>query len=162
VIVLADHGEEFGEHGGSFHDRTCYRESTHVPLIVRVPRLPPAIARRRVALIDIVPTILALTGTSRSGVLDGRNLIAADPAQYLAAPDERVACTAFEDRHPNQSLTHALRDDRWLYVRHFGGEPSEVYDTQRDPKESDNLIARPDGASTEQRLRPGLQPLQAP
>jgi arylsulfatase A-like enzyme len=162
AIVIADHGEEFGEHGGAFHDRTCYRESTHVPLIVRVPGLAPAVARKRVALVDLVPTVLALTGTSRSGALDGRNLIAADPAHYLAAPDERVACTAFDDRRPNQTLTHALRDERWLYLRHFGGDASEVYDTQRDPKESDNLIARPEGASIEQRLRAGLDPLQAP
>jgi arylsulfatase A-like enzyme len=162
VIVIADHGEEFGEHGGAFHDRTCYRESTHVPLIVRVPRLPPAIARRRVALVDLVPTVLALTGTTLSGTLDGRNLIAADPAYYRAAPDERVACTAFENMHPNQSLTQALRDDRWLYVRHFGSSASEVYDTQRDPKESENLIGRPEGANVEQRLRRSLQPLRAP
>jgi arylsulfatase A-like enzyme len=160
VIVIADHGEEFGEHGGAFHDRTCYRESTHVPLIVRVPKLEPALARKRVALVDLVPTVLALTGIERTGALDGHNLIAADPAQYLAAGDERVACTAFENSRPSQSLTHALRDERWLYVRHFSGEASEVYDTQHDPNELENLIARPEGASVESRLRAGLEPLQ--
>jgi arylsulfatase A-like enzyme len=160
VIVIADHGEEFREHGGTFHDRTCYRESTHVPLIVRVPQLPPAVARRRVALVNLVPTVLALTGISRSGALDGHNLLAADPAHYLATLDERVACTAFDDKHPNKTLTHALRDDHWLYVRHFGDGASEVYDTQRDPKETRNLIAEPEGARIERELRPGLQPVR--
>ncbi len=41
VVVVADHGEEFGEHGGSKHGRTCFRESTHVPLILRVPGVKP-------------------------------------------------------------------------------------------------------------------------
>jgi arylsulfatase A-like enzyme len=160
VIVIADHGEEFGEHGGAFHDRTCYRESTHVPLIVRVPKLAPALARRRVALVDLVPTVLALTGIEPTGTLDGHNLIAADPAQYVATADERVACTAFENNRPSQSLTHALRDGRWLYVRHFSGDASEVYDTQRDPQELENLIGRPEGAGVENRLRAGLEPLR--
>lgn len=34
VIVTSDHGEEFGEHGGTQHGRTLFEEVLHVPLIV--------------------------------------------------------------------------------------------------------------------------------
>jgi hypothetical protein len=37
VVLVADHGEEFGEHGGTEHARTCHGESVHVPLLLRVP-----------------------------------------------------------------------------------------------------------------------------
>lgn len=36
VIVLGDHGEEFGEHGGEYH-ADIHEECTHVPLVVRLP-----------------------------------------------------------------------------------------------------------------------------
>jgi hypothetical protein len=42
VIVTADHGEEFGEHGGLGHRRTLYEEALRVPLIVRGPHAVPA------------------------------------------------------------------------------------------------------------------------
>ena len=33
VVLTADHGEEFGEHGGTGHGRTLHREVLHVPLL---------------------------------------------------------------------------------------------------------------------------------
>jgi arylsulfatase len=58
-IIVADHGEEFGEHGGWLHDQSAYEELTHVPLIMRFPH--GQFAGRRigtaVSLIDVVPTI---------------------------------------------------------------------------------------------------------
>ena len=35
LIVTADHGEEFGEHGGRFHGKSVYEEMTRVPLLIR-------------------------------------------------------------------------------------------------------------------------------
>ncbi len=35
MILTADHGEEFGEHGGLGHTRTLYDELVHVPLVMR-------------------------------------------------------------------------------------------------------------------------------
>jgi arylsulfatase A-like enzyme len=57
-IVTADHGEEFGEHGGTIHSRSCYDEVTHVPLIVRIPGESAQRIKQPVALIDIAPTLL--------------------------------------------------------------------------------------------------------
>lgn len=77
VIVVADHGEEFREHGNTGHARTCYTESVHVPLLLRVPGLPPQRVERRVALVDIVPTLIELIGLpyEPSHPLDGHSLL---------------------------------------------------------------------------------------
>ena len=58
VILTADHGEEFGEHGGAIHSLTCYVESVHVPLIVRIPGFKPQRISSRVALTDLAPTLI--------------------------------------------------------------------------------------------------------
>jgi len=59
-IMVADHGEELGDHGGWQHDQSAYQELIHVPLIVRFPgdeyagkRIPTP-----VSLVDVMPTIL--------------------------------------------------------------------------------------------------------
>lgn len=75
LIVTSDHGEEFGEHGGAIHSRTCYGEVTRVPLIVRIPGESPQRIQARVALLDIAPTLLELLGGDPPDVrLDGQSL----------------------------------------------------------------------------------------
>jgi HEAT repeat protein len=74
VMVTADHGEEFGEHGGRYHGTTVYEEQVRVPLVVA----GPGIARRRVAApvqtIDLLPTTLSALGIPRPARLRGRDL----------------------------------------------------------------------------------------
>ncbi|MCA9567659.1 MAG: sulfatase [Myxococcales bacterium] len=41
IVVTADHGEEFGEHGGFWHGTTLFDEQIHVPLLVKLPRQRP-------------------------------------------------------------------------------------------------------------------------
>src|SRR2546430_13879932 len=37
IVLTADHGEEFQEHGGWWHGTTLYDEQIHVPLVVKPP-----------------------------------------------------------------------------------------------------------------------------
>jgi arylsulfatase A-like enzyme len=60
VIVAADHGEEFGEHGGRYHGTTLFEEQVRVPFLVMVPGLAPHVVAAPVELIDIPATILGL------------------------------------------------------------------------------------------------------
>lgn len=60
VIVTADHGEEFMEHGWIGHTQSLYDELLHVPLILHLPTvLKAAEVEFPVSLVDIVPTVLA-------------------------------------------------------------------------------------------------------
>ncbi len=77
VVVISDHGEEFGEHGGLGHGKTLYREVLDVPWIVR---LPGQSAGRRIAApaahLDVMPTILAALGIPAGADLYGVDRLA--------------------------------------------------------------------------------------
>jgi arylsulfatase A-like enzyme len=60
VILAADHGEEFGEHGGRYHGTTLFEEQVHVPLLVAVPGLAPRVVVAPVELIDVPATLFGL------------------------------------------------------------------------------------------------------
>jgi len=135
VIVTADHGEEFRDHGGLFHTRKLYRELLHVPLVVKIPKVKAARHTNVVELVDIVPTLAEVLGLEpRPGTLDGVSLLA-DRGKYGGAyaedvyhPDTRVGQHAFYDgRH---RLIHDRRNDRL-----------ELYDVRNDPREQRDLSA---------------------
>lgn len=63
VVVTADHGEEFYEHGRREHGHSLYEELIHVPLLVRWPgRVPAQTYEDPVQLNDLFPTLLGLAG----------------------------------------------------------------------------------------------------
>ena len=61
-IVLADHGENFGEHGIYFSHAGLYDESIHVPLIIKIPGFKNKEVDGMMQNIDIIPTILDFSG----------------------------------------------------------------------------------------------------
>jgi arylsulfatase A-like enzyme len=88
VVLLSDHGEEFGEHGGMGHGRTLYRELLHVPLIMWAPGLlAPKRITTPVSLLDVAPTLLDLLGLTPDPGYRGISLAAA--ARGRAAPPSR-------------------------------------------------------------------------
>ncbi len=75
VIVTADHGEEFGDHGGRYHGTSVYEEQIRVPLVLSAPGLvAPRRVREVVQTIDLLPTVLAALAIPRSPRIRGRNL----------------------------------------------------------------------------------------
>ena len=75
MVITSDHGESFKDRKPAylFHGRSVYNEELHVPLLIKTPE---SIAQRRsevVGLVDISPTLSALTGV-KSGRVDGLNL----------------------------------------------------------------------------------------
>jgi arylsulfatase A-like enzyme len=88
IVVAADHGEEFDEHGGRYHGTTLYDEQVRVPLVIYVPGLPAHVVAGPVQLIDIAPTILGLLDLLAPARMRGTDLgpwLAA-----LPAPDDRL------------------------------------------------------------------------
>jgi len=59
IILSADHGEEFYEHGGFEHGGSLYEETIRVPLIIYYPKeFKAQRIERRVGTVDIFATIL--------------------------------------------------------------------------------------------------------
>ena len=75
IVITADHGEEFGEHGAMGHGKSFHREVTHVPLLIFVPYLKGSRWITTPAhQIDLLPTLLALAGLPADSHLSGQNL----------------------------------------------------------------------------------------
>ncbi len=98
-VVTADHGEEFGEHGGQFHGTTVYEEQVRVPLFVSAPGLAPRRIEGPVSLVDLLPTIIAGVDLPRPARLRGRELGpelrggATDAAVYASAGSMRLVAS---------------------------------------------------------------------
>jgi arylsulfatase A-like enzyme/HEAT repeat protein len=80
-VLAADHGEEFGEHGGRYHGTTLFEEQVHVPLIVVVPGLSPHVVSGPTQLIDIPATIFGLLDIPLPARMRGTDL-----GPWLATP----------------------------------------------------------------------------
>jgi arylsulfatase A-like enzyme len=60
ILLTADHGEEFWEHGSYEHGHTLYNELLQVPLIITGGGVDPGEVESNVRLIDISPSILEM------------------------------------------------------------------------------------------------------
>ena len=76
IILTADHGEEFWEHGGFAHGHSLYQEVLHVPLIIKYSsKLPAKRVKSCVQLLELYPTVLSLAGNKNNFCRRGKNLI---------------------------------------------------------------------------------------
>lgn len=151
LIITADHGEEFQEHGYMLHGNPYYYEEImHVPLIVKLPKAngkEGKIIDGLVESIDIVPTILDLLrikkpkvqGKSFTGLIDG---------------DERGKEYVFGFGSRGSVF---IRSKRWKMLNDsvFKEGRFKLFDLQNDPMERVNLIGK--GLEIEDRLKRKLK-----
>jgi arylsulfatase A-like enzyme len=145
IIVTADHGEELFDHGGFSHGYSLHQEVLHVPLYVK---LPFQIEGRRVeepaTLMDLLPTILALTGAGAAGEVDGRLLesLVEETADATGDAPFRLYQTA----RPNRCVARAIEGERYKLIEiasNYEGSTDalRLYDLDGDPLELENLAA---------------------
>jgi len=80
IVLTSDHGEEFGEHGGSYHE-TLYQESLLCPLVIRAPSLKPGESETIAEQTDLFPTVLGLLKIPAPAGLPGKDLFSASREQ---------------------------------------------------------------------------------
>lgn len=141
LVLVADHGEEFQDHGGWWHGTTLYEEAIDVPLVVKwpagvtVPQAPTA-AGARGRLLDVAPTLATLAGLALPAAWQGSDL-----SRPIAADRPLFA----EEDHEGNVLT-AVQVGDWKLLRANPGNPrrlapEELYDVASDPREKENLAA---------------------
>ena len=139
---MGDNGFAFGEHG-LIDKRTAYEESMRVPMLVRCPELfaggtsvsrwsPTSTSRRR---------CLGAGGPARARPVWTAELPAAArrarPADWR---DDLLYEYYWERNFPQTPTMHALRGDRYKYIRYHGiWDIDELYDLATDPLEMTNL-----------------------
>jgi arylsulfatase len=153
VVVTADHGEEFGEHGQYGHGKNLYREVVEVPLHVRFPgRIPP---RSRVGVpvggVDLFQLLLGLLAVPGVDGRDGRRLL--DGEQRVRPPIHLSL-----DLEGGFSVASLVAGD-YQYIEttpHRSATPRrELYHLARDPAERTNLwdAGSPEGLALADTLR---------
>jgi arylsulfatase A-like enzyme len=75
VILAADHGEAFGEHGKVWHGNGVFQEVLHVPLMMRVPGIRAKRIVEPVSLLDMAPTVLSMMNVNVPSEFTGKNLV---------------------------------------------------------------------------------------
>jgi len=133
IVVIADHGERFFEHGKIGHSNVPDEAVVGIPLIFSGLDVPPGRRVRPVVRsIDLYPTLVALAGAKPPDVLQGTDLwplILDDVGRF----PKLTAFSSYKNVH------HTLRDgDFKLHLWPDGRR--ELYDVDRDPGELRNLI----------------------
>lgn len=144
VCFTADHGEEFLERGFLGHGHNLHAETTRVPLVLRLPRMPVA-QRIPVPLsqVDLAPTLAALAGVAAPAGWSGHALLSADGAWL---DDGASPVLSDLDRFELQPDQTALVDGRWRLLRSLPhGELQsahrQLYDIAADAAETRDLAA---------------------
>lgn len=138
IVFVADHGEEFRDHGGTRHGKTLYEEVLRVPMILKLPANALAGSRIRghVGLVDVAPTLLGVLGLDGTLAADGRNLWDAEKRVVRDESNPQVALLDL-DRHHQTALVAGWHK---LIVDHHGSE--QLFDLEADPRETENLLGR--------------------
>jgi arylsulfatase A-like enzyme len=170
VIVTADHGEQFGEHGLFGHGNGLYRQLLQVPLVVSYPPAIPSGVRvgRPATLRDLSATVLDLTGIPPS--LPGASLA----RDWRAAGDRvldqddallsEVSARDF-DNHPWYPITLgdmvSIVSGGFHYIR-TGDGAEQLFSIDDDPLELHDLSASAGARAELQRLRARTRAMAGP
>lgn len=146
VVVVADHGEAFGEHQFYTHG-LLYREHLQVPLIFHGPGLEGGrTVEARVRLVDVFPTLAEMMGLGSPGAeVDGASLVELledGAGRGHGARDVYAEVHhAPGDSRGRESEMYSLTSGRWKYVHRPVSGEHELFDLEADPGELTNLYA---------------------
>jgi len=139
LVLIADHGDEFGDHGDYGHGHTVYQELIWVPLVVVGPQVttPGRVVDTPVPLLDIMPTLLDVAAAPSPDLVRGQSLLAVlqgtDSAPrpiYSESPARRSSYDQKAVRSGDYKLVYTLEPGR-----------IELYDLRTDPCEQKDLSA---------------------
>lgn len=132
IVFTSDHGYHLGEH--TFWEKnSLHEEVTRVPLIVKVPGWKPGKTRAIAELVDIYPTVSALTGQPIPASVQGKSLL---PVLKDANASVRTGALSFRNGA-------SLRMANYAYMRYDDGS-EELYDMIKDPGQFTNQAGSPE------------------
>ena len=151
VVFLSDHGEEFLDHGGHFHEENVYGELTNVPLLMRWPRRIAAetVIEDTVEIVDVVPTILDLVGLSVPEQMQGKSLRAllmpSSGERWTPKPAITEWTRRTDQRDEEMVDARSIILDGYKLIHNVerpdGFPEYELYDHGKDPLDQNNIAA---------------------
>lgn len=143
VIITADHGDEFNDHGGLSHDGKMYDELLNVPLMIYDPSLTAGIVvtDRITSNLDIPPTICHLLGTEPAEAWQGESLLPltgygrkgafAESVDKRGAHEKGVEPEVHMYREGDLKIIYRQTDDNW-----------QLYNLKEDPLEHNDIYGK--------------------
>ena len=151
IVFTSEHGEMAGDHG-MLEKRSLYEEASNVPLLIYVPWLNYDGQQRidgSVGQVDLVPTLLDLSGSDIPEHLEGKSLVSVlEGDKDLSHNDVFIQWNGMGDRNLgspeiNRMVSVPWRGvvtgDRWK-LNLSPGDQCELYDLNSDPYELNNLF----------------------
>lgn len=134
IVVTADHGEEFDDHGSWGHGHSVYQELLHVPLMFRLPSRLPAGTKvsSAVSTLDVSATVTELLGVPGMSQNEGHELVGLMLGEASSHPT--VAFSDFQDDR------RVITTGRWKLVLR-ANLTSTMFDLVADPMEKVELDA---------------------
>ncbi len=133
IIVTADHGEEFLEHGYGGHGRTLFEEIVHIPLIMSGYGVPPGEVRDcPAAQMDILPTALEIADVEHPDEVRGIDLLSGN------VPEKRSIPASGVNTGPPFLMASVTRDS-FKTIWYPETDTFELYHLRNDPDELNPL-----------------------
>ena len=137
IVVTADHGEEFGEHGKRFHGKQLFDESIRVPLLIHVPNARRVVVSESVSTLDMAWTVRELLHLdsikSRSSRSHASRLLGTS-----ALPHQPVVSYRVHNQRPN-ILAIAVIQDPYKLIFEVRQNRARLYHLIEDPNERHDL-----------------------
>ncbi len=139
IVLTADHGEEFGEHGGLLHAHTVYDETTAVPLaFVGVGVGAQPVVAAPYSLVDVANSTLGLLGLPAPQAFLGRDLFAAGAERRAVFAESFFFGIHKQVKDP--MVAGVWREDhKLIHYRNFGKSEISLFDLSQDAAELKNL-----------------------
>lgn len=112
LCIASDHGEQLGEHGFSGGHADIYRETLHVPLVLRGPGVPRRRVAGRVSLLDVPVALLRRAGAAFGGPVDGVDL---PTAAGGAGPKRPLLVLGY----PSYTRSLEVLEGSWSFIRNL-------------------------------------------
>lgn len=162
IILWGDHGWHLGDHN-LWCKHTNFEQATHAPLLISTPWIKPSKTKSPSEFIDIFPTICDLLGVAIPGHLDGKSLVPVMKNPKIKVKD--FAVSQYPRTHnkeetemlgwsDGQYMGYSIRTERYRYTiwmkdsfrsyKPFNKDlaiASELYDYEKDPNETVNVVA---------------------
>jgi len=137
IVITADHGEEFLEHGDIAHKPKLYDELLHVPLIFHAPGLGNGIVDDLVSLIDLAPTILDILSIEKPKEWLGNSLL-----PLIEGKKKRTNGGIISEVLHDGKRKICYRTEKWKLIFNEKENNYELYDLERDSKEINNVAGK--------------------